>query len=74
LVDIVGESRVQITIVENVAAGTNIVRIKFSLWRSKEKIQKHSSEARSEGPYQKELKLPTPLKPPLIIDHVPHPS
>jgi hypothetical protein len=68
LVDVAGESRVQITIVEDVAARTNIVRI-ILLAATKRKVQNRSGEARYEGPYLKEFNLPTPPLTPGGISH-----
>jgi hypothetical protein len=58
LVDVARESRVRITIVEDIAVGTNIARI-ILLVTTKKKIQNQSGEARSDEPYLKECNLPT---------------
>jgi hypothetical protein len=55
LIHIAGDLRVRITIVENVAAGTNIARIIF-LTATKRKDPK----SRSKGPYLNDFNLPTP--------------
>jgi hypothetical protein len=55
LVHIAENSRVRITIVEDVAAGTNIARIIF-LAATKRKDLK----SRSKGPYLNDFNLPTP--------------
>jgi hypothetical protein len=60
LIAAAGESGVRITIVEDVATGTNTARIIFLT--TKEKRSKIDlREARSERPYLKEFNLPTPL-------------
>jgi hypothetical protein len=59
LIDVAGETGVQITIVDDVAAGTNTARI-ILLAATKRKDPNRSDEARSEGPYLKEFNLPTP--------------
>jgi hypothetical protein len=63
LINVAGELRVRITIVEDVAVETNIARIVL-LASTKRKDPNQSGEARSEGPYLKEFNLPTsPLTP-----------
>jgi hypothetical protein len=59
LINVAGESRVRITIVEDVAAGTNTTRI-ILLAATKRKDPKSIWQRRSEGPYLKEFNLPTP--------------
>jgi hypothetical protein len=59
LVDITGESRIQITIIEDVAVGINIAGI-ILLMATKRNIQNRYDEARSEGLYLKEFNLSTP--------------
>jgi hypothetical protein len=59
LIDVTGESRVRITIVEDVAAGTNTARI-ILLMATKRKDPKSIWRSGSEGPYLKEFNLPTP--------------
>jgi hypothetical protein len=59
LVDVTGESRVRITIVEDVAAGKIIARIILLAETMREKIQDRSGEARSEEPYLENFNLPT---------------
>jgi hypothetical protein len=57
LVDVAGESRIRITIVEDVTAEKIIARIKFLAVTMRKKIQDRSGEARSKEPYLENCNL-----------------